>query len=120
MQKKVADEGEKEKVLYDRCMGYCSGGPKELEASIKAAEEKIPVVSSAIDGAMRGIEDAAVISIRGVTHYANEIGYWDLSEWQRDQEMYRKLVQIPFFDEYQRSCKGIRMKTGGRSIKVHV
>ena len=55
------------------------------------------VSESDFDGAMRGIEDAAVISIRGVMHYANgEIGYWDISEWQRSQEMGMKLVQTPF------------------------
>jgi hypothetical protein len=44
--------------------------------------------------------DYMTISIRGVTHYANgELDYQDLSEWQRDQEMYRKIIQIPFFRE---------------------
>eukprot|EP00971_Amphidinium_carterae_P086702 1715653-Amphidinium_carterae.2 len=47
--------------------------------------------------------DYMTISIRGVTHYSNgELDYQDLSEWQRDQEMYRKIVQIPFFEKYQR------------------
>lgn len=46
--------------------------------------------------------DYMTISIRGVTHYANgELDYQDLSEWQRDQEMYRKIVQIKFFARYQ-------------------
>merc|ERR1719210_1366343 len=48
MQKKVTAEGEKEKELYEKFMCYCSGGTKELETSIRAAEEKVPAVSSNI------------------------------------------------------------------------
>merc|ERR1719511_287274 len=51
MQKKVAAEGEKEKELYDKFMCYCKGGTAELEASITAAEEKIPAVGSNIESA---------------------------------------------------------------------
>jgi dynein heavy chain len=41
------------------------------------------------------------ISIRGVTHYSNgELDFISLQEWQRDQEMYRKIIMIPFFERY--------------------
>merc|ERR1719401_118682 len=53
MQKKVMAEGEKEKELYDKFMCYCSGGTKELEASVQAATAKIPAVTSNIE-AMEG------------------------------------------------------------------
>lgn len=44
--------------------------------------------------------DYMTISIRGVTHYSNgELDYQDLSDWQRDQDMYRKIIDIPFFQE---------------------
>jgi dynein heavy chain len=47
--------------------------------------------------------DYMTISIRGVTHYSDgELDFQDLSEWQRDQEMYRKIVQIPFFEKYRK------------------
>merc|ERR550532_2414852 len=49
MQKKVEAEGEKEKELYEKFMCYCRGGTAELSASIKAAEEKVPAVTSDID-----------------------------------------------------------------------
>merc|ERR1719195_2150022 len=48
MQKKVAAEGIKEKELYEKFQCYCNGGTKDLEASIQAAEEKVPMVSSSI------------------------------------------------------------------------
>merc|ERR1719264_652016 len=53
MQKKVEAEGGKEKELYEKFMCYCDGGSKELAASISAAEEKVPAVSSDIE-AMEG------------------------------------------------------------------
>merc|ERR550514_71093 len=47
--------------------------------------------------------DYMTISIRGVTHYAGgQLDFQDLSEWQRDQEMYRKITQIPFFAKYRK------------------
>jgi len=48
MQKKVTAEGVAEKELYDKFMCYCSGGTKELQASVQAAEDKVPAVSSDI------------------------------------------------------------------------
>jgi len=38
MQKKVAEEGEKEKELFDKFMCYCKNGRGQLEASIATAE----------------------------------------------------------------------------------
>merc|ERR1719337_499230 len=38
MQKKVADEGEKEQVLFDKFMCYCKNGKGALEASIESAK----------------------------------------------------------------------------------
>jgi dynein heavy chain len=64
--------------------------------------------------------DYMTISIRGVTHYSNgEHDYQDLSEWQRDQEMYRKIVQIPFFDKYQRWKLFSVWKSVMRNQRVH-
>eukprot|EP00449_Zooxanthella_nutricula_P039744 CAMPEP_0198604010 /NCGR_PEP_ID=MMETSP1462-20131121/152652_1 /TAXON_ID=1333877 /ORGANISM="Brandtodinium nutriculum, Strain RCC3387" /LENGTH=181 /DNA_ID=CAMNT_0044335791 /DNA_START=1 /DNA_END=543 /DNA_ORIENTATION=- len=59
------------------------------------------------------------ISIRGVTHYSNgELDYQDLSEWQRDQEMYRKIVQIPFFEKYARWKQFSVWKSAMRNQRV--
>merc|ERR1719215_125899 len=49
MQKKVEEEGEKEKELYDKFMCYCSSGSSDLKASIDAAEDKVPAVGSDIE-----------------------------------------------------------------------
>jgi len=51
MQKKVTQEGETEKDLYDKFMCYCKTGTGDLQASIGAAEEKIPQVTSDIEAA---------------------------------------------------------------------
>merc|ERR1719411_849970 len=48
MQKKVQDEGEKEKDLYEKFMCHCKNGKGDLAASIQAAEEKGPAVTSHI------------------------------------------------------------------------
>jgi len=48
MQKKVVAEGKKEKELYDKFMCYCKSGNGELSASISAAEDKAPAVTSDI------------------------------------------------------------------------
>ena len=38
-----------------------------------------------------------------MTHYSNgELDYISLQEWQRDQEMYRKIIRIPFYEKYRR------------------
>jgi len=49
MQKKVEEEGEKEKGLYEKFMCYCQSGNSDLSASISAAELKVPAVSSDIE-----------------------------------------------------------------------
>merc|ERR1719454_949424 len=48
MAKKVDAEGKTEKALFDKFMCWCETGGTELEASIKAAEEKIPQLESQI------------------------------------------------------------------------
>merc|ERR1719410_940245 len=51
MQKKVTEEGAKEKELYEKFMCYCKTGGGDLTASISAAETKIPSVGSSIEAA---------------------------------------------------------------------
>jgi len=48
MQKKVEEEGEAEKKLYEKFMCYCQNGGKDLEASIGAAEDKVSTLPSEI------------------------------------------------------------------------
>jgi len=48
MQKKVEEEGEKEKQLYKKFMCYCETGGRDLEASIQAATDKAPQVEADI------------------------------------------------------------------------
>merc|ERR1719231_1561136 len=48
MAKKVEAEGKTEKALFDKFMCWCETGGGELEASIKAAEDKIPQLESQI------------------------------------------------------------------------
>jgi len=49
MTKKVEAEGEREKDLYEKFMCYCKTGGGDLSASIGAAGDKIPSVSSDIE-----------------------------------------------------------------------
>jgi len=51
MQKKVTQEGEKEKDLYEKFMCYCKNGVGALSDSISAAESKIPQVGADIEAA---------------------------------------------------------------------
>eukprot|EP00413_Alexandrium_margalefii_P039653 CAMPEP_0204590630 /NCGR_PEP_ID=MMETSP0661-20131031/49898_1 /ASSEMBLY_ACC=CAM_ASM_000606 /TAXON_ID=109239 /ORGANISM="Alexandrium margalefi, Strain AMGDE01CS-322" /LENGTH=715 /DNA_ID=CAMNT_0051600679 /DNA_START=48 /DNA_END=2195 /DNA_ORIENTATION=+ len=51
MQKKVDEEGETEKKLYEKFMCYCKTGGSDLQASISGAEAKVPAVSSDIEAA---------------------------------------------------------------------
>merc|ERR1740121_1232940 len=51
MQKKVSEEGEKEKDLYEKFMCYCKNGGGALQASISDAEAKIPQVGADIEAA---------------------------------------------------------------------
>uniref|UniRef100_A0A0G4I0U0 Uncharacterized protein n=1 Tax=Chromera velia CCMP2878 TaxID=1169474 RepID=A0A0G4I0U0_9ALVE len=47
-------------------------------------------------------QDYLTISIRGVTHYhQGEVEFITLQEWQHDQELYRKIVNVDFFAKYQ-------------------
>jgi len=51
MQKKVTEEGEKEKELYDKFMCYCKTGSSDLSAAVSAADAKGPAVTSEIEAA---------------------------------------------------------------------
>merc|ERR1719220_2974793 len=51
MQKKVEEEGEVEKKLFEKFMCYCQSGGKELEASIDKAEDKVSTLPSEIEAA---------------------------------------------------------------------
>jgi len=51
MQTKIQDEGAREAELYKKFDCYCKTGRGDLGGSIGAAEDKIPAVSSDIDGA---------------------------------------------------------------------
>ena len=55
MQNKVTAEGKKEKDLFDKFMCYCQTGVDDLEASIDAADAKIPQVEAQLkeDKAMK-------------------------------------------------------------------
>merc|ERR1719231_1594747 len=59
MAKKVEAEGKTEKALFDKFMCWCETGGAELEASIKAAEEKIPQLESQINELGSAIEQLA-------------------------------------------------------------
>jgi len=48
MQKKVAEEAKRDKELFDKYMCYCTTGNGDLERSIKAAETKMPQVTSGL------------------------------------------------------------------------
>jgi hypothetical protein len=48
MQKKVEEEGAKNKELYDKFMCYCKSAGASLQASMTASETKIPAVGSSI------------------------------------------------------------------------
>jgi len=51
MQKKVEEEGETEKKLYDKFMCYCQSGGKQLEKSIGEAEDKVSTLPAEIAAA---------------------------------------------------------------------
>jgi len=48
MQKKVEEEGAKEKKLFEKFMCYCKNGLGDLKNTIDAAEAKVPKVTSAL------------------------------------------------------------------------
>jgi chromosome segregation ATPase len=49
MQKRVAEEGEKEEALYKKYVCYCSKGESELSAAIASANTKLPQLASDIE-----------------------------------------------------------------------
>jgi len=49
MQKKVTEEGEKEKELYEKFMCYCKTGGSDLSSSIAAAKSKLGELASDIE-----------------------------------------------------------------------
>merc|ERR1719460_1256610 len=49
MQKKVAEEGEKEKKLFDNFMCYCKNGKGTLDASIASAKNTNEQLKSSIE-----------------------------------------------------------------------
>lgn len=51
MQKRVEEEGEAEKQLYDKFMCYCKSGGKELEASISGASNKVSTLPAEVTAA---------------------------------------------------------------------
>jgi len=51
MQKKVQEEGAKEAALFNKFDCYCKNGKGDLSQSISAAEDKVPAVTSDIEGA---------------------------------------------------------------------
>merc|ERR1719409_1462129 len=51
MQKKVAEEGEKEQVLFDKFMCYCKNGKGALESSIEQAKQTNDQLKSSISEA---------------------------------------------------------------------
>jgi len=51
MQKKVEEEGEREKKLFEKFMCYCQSGGKQLEKSIGDAEDKVSTLPSEIEAA---------------------------------------------------------------------
>merc|ERR1719323_2204295 len=56
MQKKVVAEGEREAELYKKFMCYCKTNGGNLQATISAAETKIPAVAADIDAAKSQME----------------------------------------------------------------
>merc|ERR1719343_1233482 len=48
MQKKVEEEGAKNKELYEKFMCYCKSSGASVQAAMTAAETKIPAVGSSI------------------------------------------------------------------------
>jgi len=58
MQKKVEQEGEKEKELYEKFMCYCQSGNGDLSASISSAEDKVPAVTSDIKASEEKLEQS--------------------------------------------------------------
>eukprot|EP00444_Apocalathium_aciculiferum_P053954 CAMPEP_0183600462 /NCGR_PEP_ID=MMETSP0371-20130417/179950_1 /TAXON_ID=268820 /ORGANISM="Peridinium aciculiferum, Strain PAER-2" /LENGTH=731 /DNA_ID=CAMNT_0025812543 /DNA_START=70 /DNA_END=2265 /DNA_ORIENTATION=+ len=58
MQKRVTEEGEAEKELYEKFMCYCTHGKSDLEKSVGDAETKVPAVGSEITASEASLEQA--------------------------------------------------------------
>jgi len=58
MQQKVKEEGAREAELFEKFQCYCKSGGGDLSASIGAAEEKIPAVSSDLEKAEASLSGA--------------------------------------------------------------
>jgi len=70
MQKKIEAEGESEKKLYEQYMCYCKTGGSDLGASISAAQEKIPAVTSDIEASEAKLSQAKADLKQGQTDRA--------------------------------------------------
>merc|ERR1712014_178053 len=60
MQKKVTDEGEKEKELFDKFMCYCRTSGGELNEEIATAESKVDTLPTAVEEAkekLKGLKE---------------------------------------------------------------
>jgi len=53
MQKKVEDEGEKEEELFEKFECYCKKNLEKLEASVRAAKEKIPSLTNELEASQQ-------------------------------------------------------------------
>merc|ERR1719510_820737 len=56
MQRKVQEEGKKEKQLFDKFMCYCDTSSDALKQSIAAAETKVPQLESSIKEAKAEVD----------------------------------------------------------------
>jgi len=67
MQKKVTEEGNREAELFQKFQCFCKTGKGDLSASIAAAEDKVPAVTSDIEGA-----EAKLSGAKGALKQAQE------------------------------------------------
>eukprot|EP00928_Gymnodinium_smaydae_P089899 TRINITY_DN73784_c0_g1_i1.p1 TRINITY_DN73784_c0_g1~~TRINITY_DN73784_c0_g1_i1.p1 ORF type:complete len:776 (-),score=221.93 TRINITY_DN73784_c0_g1_i1:53-2380(-) len=95
MEKKITEEGRKAEGLYEKAMCFCKDGEAQLEASVKAAQEKIPNLESSIKEATsnhqqlsqdlkmhrqtraqaeQGVETAVALRDKAAKAYAKESG----------------------------------------------
>lgn len=58
MQKKVTEEGEREKELYEKFQCYCTTGGGDLAQSISVADAKVPAVGSDIEASEEKLSQA--------------------------------------------------------------
>eukprot|EP00929_Paragymnodinium_shiwhaense_P054051 TRINITY_DN2708_c0_g3_i1.p1 TRINITY_DN2708_c0_g3~~TRINITY_DN2708_c0_g3_i1.p1 ORF type:complete len:729 (-),score=345.13 TRINITY_DN2708_c0_g3_i1:200-2386(-) len=86
MAKKVEDEGEKEEKLYKKFQCYCSNGERELEASIEAAGQKSPQLSSDIEEAESEKKQLAIDLKAHAVDRESAKGAMESAEAQREKE----------------------------------